>query len=595
MNPKIKTRTLRLTTAAGILLGTAVAASAAANSVVTFSVDMTAQIQNSAFIPGTSQVSARGSFNGWGESTLTNNPAAEGLGTNIYTGTFADTSDSNGGTMYYKYYIDTGTAWEADPNRQWGVSPTNGGHVYLPTYFFNNVAPTNIDNVTCDITFQVDMTQQIALGNFPSGSTVYARGNYNGWTSAAAMTNDPAASNPNLWSTTLTSNPGLPDSPQGYKFYIDTGGIWEGAPPMLFADGSGNRIYNLLVTNGALVLPPVYFNDQAPVPPVTNNVTFQVDMTYQRAMGRFNPPPDGSDYVEARGSFNSWNGGFSLTNDPAATGLASNVYRGVYTMVGSPSSAFAYKFWSTGYPSNYETPSSTGGGNRSGSLLATNGDPTLPDVYFADQQLGDITPSNTVVVFSVNMTNAMTTGGVPFNPSADKVYINGDFLGWWGWGALPPAQYEVTNYPAGSQLYQIELLIPVGSALGMTYKYSINGADNEAGFSQNHGRYIRQAGTYTFPMDTFANQHQEPATSKVVMSAPSGGYSTVSWLGHPGIYLQSGNSLTGGAWQNLLGTDGTTWKSGFMSPDGFVSTTNYPTSGGPTYLRWVKPQTVPVP
>ena len=65
------------------------------------------------FIPGTSHVFARGSFNGWGQGALTNNPGASRLATNLYSGTFHDTADANGSTLQYKYYIDTGDNWES--------------------------------------------------------------------------------------------------------------------------------------------------------------------------------------------------------------------------------------------------------------------------------------------------------------------------------------------------------------------------------------------------------------------------------------------------------------------------------------------------
>ena len=605
MNSKMKTNSMRYGLGAGLLLCTAVAASAAGNSLVTFSVDMTAAIQNSAFTPATSHVFARGTFNGWslgayydttGSSQLTNNPAAVGLASNIYTGTFADTNDNNGSNLQYKYYIDTGGNWESVNNRTFGLPTANGGHLVLPTYYFNDVAPTGLTPVTDSITFQVDLTQQIAVGNFIQGaSTVFARGSYNGWGAGTAMTNDPAGPNTNLYSITV-SHTGLPDSPQFYKYYIDTGTLWENSPPMLNADGSGNRVYNLLETDGALVLPGVYFNDQVPVPPVTNNVTFRVDMTFQIALGRFSPPPNGSDYVEAKGSFNAWGDGFFLTNNPAAVGQESNVFSGVWTFVGNPNTGIPYKFYSSS--GGWESPLSTGGNNRTFNLLSTNGDLVLPDVFFNDLQLGDITPTNTVVTFTVDMTSAVGTDAHVFDPSTDGVYLNGDFQpgGWLPWDLIGGLQnYPLTNYPVGSKLYQIQLEIPAGKSLALTYKCGINGVDDEAGFAQNHVRYIRTAGNYAFPVDKFGNQYSEPATGNVAITAPSGGHAVVAWLGHPGIYLQTRSSLTSGSWQDLPWTDGTSWASGVSSTNGFVSTTNYPTSGGQTFFRWVKPQSAPAP
>src|ERR1035437_1790378 len=354
MNFNIKTKTFQLTTAAGLLLCAAVAASAAGNSVITFSVDVTAPIQNSAFTNGTSHIFARGYFNNWstganydgsGSSQLTNNPAA--INPNIYSGTFADTNDANGSVTHNKYYIDTGGNWEGVNNRQWGLPTVSGGGPGLPTYYFNHVVPAGPTQVNNTIKFQVDMTQQITLGNFiPGTSSVYARGTCNNWgnspDSPFLLTNNPAAVNTNLYTGVFVGSTGVEGgqidnhgSVEFYKYYIDTGATWE-SPSAQNTDASGNRIYNLLQTNGALVLPAVYFNDLPPVPPVTNVVTFQVDMSVQATLGRF---PDG--YVEARGLFNNWTGGFALTNDPASA--YPHQYVGGWTLIKKPGNTHRYK------------------------------------------------------------------------------------------------------------------------------------------------------------------------------------------------------------------------------------------------------------
>jgi len=64
---------------------------------------------------------------------------------------------------------------------------------------------------------------------------------------------------------------------------------------------------------------------------------------------------------------------------------------------------------------------------------------------------------------------------------------------------------------------------------------------------------------------------------------------SVSWLGRPGVHLQTADNLSSGLWQDLLGTDGATWANGTMSTNGFVSVTNYPTAAPATFFRLVKP------
>src|SRR5215472_13808393 len=92
--------------AAVILCATATATSRAASTFVTFSVDMATNIANGTFIPGTSQVEAHGTFNGWAALAL----VQQDTGT-VYTNTVNDTTDANGGRMDYKFVIN-GSTWE---------------------------------------------------------------------------------------------------------------------------------------------------------------------------------------------------------------------------------------------------------------------------------------------------------------------------------------------------------------------------------------------------------------------------------------------------------------------------------------------------
>src|SRR5215471_18935633 len=94
---------------AGLLLFAGVVAKG--QNPVTFQVDMTQQAILGTFIPGTSTVYGRGSFEGWGlDFPLTNNPA--GANTNLYSGIYS-IADTNGTVEQYKFYIDTGSNWES--------------------------------------------------------------------------------------------------------------------------------------------------------------------------------------------------------------------------------------------------------------------------------------------------------------------------------------------------------------------------------------------------------------------------------------------------------------------------------------------------
>jgi hypothetical protein len=575
--------------AAGILLGTLGLASA--DTILTFQVDMTQQVLAGTFTnDGSHAVYARGTFNGYGTYALTNNPT--GVNTNLYTGTVDDTTDANGAQLQYKYCIDAG-GWESGGNRAIGLPATSGAGLRLPYVYFNDQPRTDV-TVTDNITFQVDMTEQIVLGAFiPGTSTAYVRGIINGW-GQTALTNNPAAANTNIYSTVIPQTD-APSNLEHYKFYIDTGGNWEN-PQGTNAEGrvgDVNRFYNLLPGSGDITLPVVYFNDQGLAPAVTNTITFQVDMTYQVIIGHFDPS---ANTVECRGSFNNWAASpgvpLILTNNPS--GANTNLFVGVLDIVGTPFNTINYKFWDSNPNaggSGYESPSSTGGGNRSFNLLGGNGSITRPSVFFSDlTSTADFLLEDTIVTFTVNMTNAVTSDThTAFDPGADTVYLNGDFINWNNntWNVLLPS---LTNNPVGSELYSIMMTIPKGNPVALTYKYSINGTDNEAGFAQNHVRYVRQGTTYTLPMDTFGNQYNEPGFPVgLSIGAPSGGKALISWLGRPGVHLQTKSGLAGGSWYNALETDGNVWTTGITSTNGFVSRTNYPVGATPTFFRLIKP------
>jgi hypothetical protein len=229
----------------------------------------------------------------------------------------------------------------------------------------------------------------------------------------------------------------------------------------------------------------------------------------------------------------------------------------------------------------------------------------LPPVFFSDTQPGIQTTVTepTEVTFTVDMSHAAEFGnaGVTFNPTTDTVYVNGDFIGWPSWNVPTLGAYQLTNNPSGNtNLYSITLLIPKGNSLLLTYKYGMNNAansasynnlDDEGGFGQNHARYVRTETNYTLPTDTFGNQFQEPIAFGELSAGPaSGGNVPVTWLGLPGVELQTATSLSSPNWVTHPETDGAGWANGTISNNGFVSATNYPTSGGnTTFFRLIRP------
>jgi hypothetical protein len=488
-------------------------------------------------------VEARGSFQetGWSAGFyLTNSTETP----TVFSGTY-DVAGTVGNNYEYKFVYNNNTGcgdqWESRGNRSFTLAATDQT---LPLVYFNDV---NAPPTPQDVTFSVDLAVQIAKGTFdPSTGTVEARGSFQtpcSWSGGFALTN--TTETPNVYSGTYSVRNTLPGSTVEYKFVLN-GGTWESI---------NNRAFPMPSTSTNL--PLANFNNEVPT---AIPVTFSVDMSAQILAGNFDPA---ADYVETRGSFQSptaWTSGFMLTNDP--TVLKSNIYSGTYEVSQAPGTKVDYKFWSSSSLS-WESPASTGGGNRS--ITLGSAAQVLPTVYFNDLATSDLLSEDTSVTFRVNMTNAQaiawsTYPAFSFDPQSHSVYLNGNFLNWWSWSvASPNEDYKLTQVP-GTQVYSITLVRPKGSPLGLSYKFSINGGDNEAAQDQNHYRYIRDTGAYTMPLDTFGVQYVEPSSGQLTIDVSSPGYVLIQWLGRPGISLESAPSVTG-PWADVPGTEGESSKS----------------------------------
>lgn len=571
MNSKTYRRAAAWGLCGSLLLGARLAALADAN--VTFQVDMSVALTNGTYNPATQTVAVRGTFTGWGNAYvhLTNNPAA--ANTNIYTGTtnILTVNGANGTPTDYKFTLEStgNSTYEttADNNNRVFVIPTaNGGSLTNPVSYFSDLPPTGPE--TNAVTFLVDMAQQINIGAFnPNTDTVYARGTFNNFSQSLPMTNNPSIRTTNslgavttdVWEA-VTNIECTVGSQVEYKFYIDDGANWEN-PAIGDPDNSGNRFFQY--PGGPATLPIVYFGDAPYAPTYTNDVTFQVDMSVQIAKGNFDPS---SATVEARGSFNNWGGTqLLLTNNPSAANT--NVYSGVFPIVAGKGTTptIQYKYWASDEGNGgWELPASTSGNNRSFVLNQTN-QQTVPLVYFNDAGPSSGLSQNCLVTFRVSMTNAIGTDSYAFDPSVDFVAINGvttlDRAGFsWSWapneasgmaamgsGVYEPAEFDLTNYPAGSEIYQVQVTVPAGAPFVVNYKYGIDAVDNEAGFQQNHQRYIRtDNGSFVMPLDKFGDQIVEIPFGDLAIGAPSGGTVPVTWLGLPNVHLQTSTNLGAG-------------------------------------------------
>ncbi len=595
---------------AGALLCVAgIVTAQAQSSIVTFSVDMSTNIALGTFNPppplgtGTDVVNVRGTYNGWAG---TQTPLVEVGSSTVYTNTVNDTSDANGAVMFYIFNIN-GSTYEitADfKNRAARLPATSGASLVLSTPFFGDSGA----KVTNNVTFRVDVSQQINLGIFTNGtSSVEVRGNFNGWAAGSVLTN-----NPNILVTNqfglVTSNVWVgtfpvaasPWSAQDFLYVIQPGTIYE-SPAVINQDGGGNRFWASNPSSD-LTFPLVNFSD-APYAPI-GQLTFSVDMSIVALTDtNYN-----SASVVVWGGFNGWGGGVAMTNNPSA--LNTNIYTSPLISVGEGSAVnyqFRYLTLSTGDTVyDHLNGANGGGGNRYYQMpivALTN----LPPVMFNDASLSDYLLVPTPVLFSVDMNGAVGTDAHAFNPALDTVYINGAFANWYAWaiGINPtpaPAGYQMVEQGL-TTIYTNTIIMPAGTPVSVAYKYGMDAnslysgpADDEGGFAQNHYRVVRNTAfnPYVMPTDTFGYQYNEPffsslntAGGHLTVGTQSGGNVPVSWLGRPGARLQTTTDLTSGVWQTIVATDGTNWTAGYSSTNGFVSVTNWPASGN-TFFRLIK-------
>ena len=251
---KTKTAFFSYSFCAGLLLG--IAPLAQADTLVTFQVDMTAQVQGATFVPATDTVYARGSFNGWpgtGGLVLTNNPAA--ANTNLYTGTYDDTVDTNGTQLDYKFATATlgyeTTANGPGDNRATLLPVTSGSSLVLPVAWFSDAGSP----VAYNCIFQVNMQQEIALGNFNAvADTVEVQGDFQGWQSGYTLVQK--------GSTTVYTNAyliaGSPGQVNEFKYVIQPTDFYE-SPSAL--NGVGGNLNRFVYVVDSQTLQVVYFSD----------------------------------------------------------------------------------------------------------------------------------------------------------------------------------------------------------------------------------------------------------------------------------------------------------------------------------------------
>jgi hypothetical protein len=372
--------TIRHAIAAGLLFGSTLAATAVP---VVFEVNLSVQTALGNFNVGNGDtVLVAGNWDGWVTThtmTLTATPNVYSITQDLAAASFPN----------YKFVINpngtsTGNAlnWEVPSSfgggDRWFQVPAAGTN--LPAVFFSDAANSPAQ---FQITFDVNMGVPITQGQLVIGSGyVDAFGSWNNWaTTGVLLTNVPGTSN--YMGTLITTN--TLNSVLFYKYAINgNGGTWEGN---VGTNGTQNRAMTLGSYNQALPLD--YWNNIVSLN--TNNVTFQVDMLVEYALGNFDAAGNG-DTIWVNGDWN-WTGS-ALELVPTANPY---VYTGTVALVYSPGTVINYKYaMNQGIaPNSWEMNGvGPGGGNNRQFMLPAGSVTNLPGDYFNNySNLGPVTIS----------------------------------------------------------------------------------------------------------------------------------------------------------------------------------------------------------
>jgi len=393
-------------------------------------------------------------------------------------------------------------------------------------------------------------------GWFPTANRVGYSDNGSPWEVTGTLTTPQYGSDPNAQMTLVAGSTGVYTNiyvvatPGTYQWKCRTSGTWNDMQAGTdFSDNPGTLGFTTTSANQAVKFTLDLPNGRlsASVPPVFCNVQFSVDMSLIAAVD-----PSFSHVSVDGDNIGGWSDNI-CTNNPSAANPNIYTSSNIAVIWGTPVQ-YQFRYVDGSGHTQYDAKGNVGGVNRTltiPNLSSTN----IPVVYWNDiaPNTNELLNVDTTVTFSLNMTNAIGyTNGVidrVFIPGTDFVVINHTAGSWLPWGGNPVQwnPYELVQDPSGNLVYTWTTTYPAGTPRGITYKYGINGNDDEAflaGYSQNHVRYIRSTnGTYNMPMDTFGTIYQEPKVGGLTVGPVSGGTVPVSWLPYPNVHLQHSSDL----------------------------------------------------
>ena len=372
-----------------------------------------------------------------------------------------------------------------------------------------------------NVTFQVDMSIQIFVGNFPAGANVVVRGSFQSdfgdpsgnWQGNLYELSDPDSDD--VYTGTFIAPASLAGNSYIFKYVIvnpPASDNWESTPDRPFT-----------VTSPSVVLPKVWFNNDSifiPYIEVANTLNFTADISGILGVGiggAFDPSQDsllvmgldwdnyGKDVVGNRMMENTdpFNPGIYTTTLTVTNGSAAPNGIGDSTkwkFKAFPDSRFQSDGWemTTERWHIYEAD---------GSVIDLP--PIVPRIF----PITDTTTIDVDLTINVDMLGAVNFyNGLPI-PLSDIEFVGmrggADFLGSWNMGGCWCVNDTITGgmkvlTQVSTTFWSYHVIIPAGSGVLGVYEYKfaamypgadtvnggINPLDNERGFGDNHGLVI---------------------------------------------------------------------------------------------------------
>ncbi len=413
-------------------------------------------------------------------------------GTNWSVGSEGATSEF---TLVRKPTIYVGNA---DSLGSFGTDDATSEWIVFSQNDFSNLGSHTVNSF--DVTFQADLTGFIDSAAFiPGEDFITMPGAMNGWDTSADTLTD--ADEDGIYSITLSLLPG----DYSWKYFLHTGRIQGGY------EADPNRSVTVSKDSTlAAVEPGIEYSDLTDAVFGEVQLFFQVNMEVQELSGNFDPNNEEHSIVVA-GGMNGW----STTANPLTASQTQGVYETTITI---PTAAipqtWAYKFvlnngetvWESGDDKLITVTEESLSGET---YIGVNNTGTVP--FFDGITLDDIFAEETNVVFEVDLRPAyyhladsselpedvQISGETGIATSIDFLAANGPLVtgGTWDtWGAgLGDDEDLVLNdngedgdLVAGDSVWSFTRTFGVAEAKKGTFKFGVNGLDNEAGVGADH-------------------------------------------------------------------------------------------------------------